>query len=134
LAIETISGHTCRGIPGEFFNDFLRTPACAYAQGSVNPDAMFVYYERNGVYRGRDEIERIAGAIRASHPDYRFFQPLNPPEEMGMAGGTDGRRAALGMGHLTPGLISSSPGKAGLPPFIAFTLDDSVALYGAYRR
>jgi hypothetical protein len=50
-----------------------------------------------------------------------FFSHSTRPRRWEMAGGTDGRRAALGMGHLTPGLISSSPGKAGLPPFIAFT-------------
>ena len=38
-----------------------------------------------------------------------------------MAGGSDGCRAALILRHLTPGLISSSPGTAGLPPFIAFS-------------
>jgi hypothetical protein len=30
-----------------------------------------VFYEPRGVYRGRDEIDRVAGAIRATHPDFR---------------------------------------------------------------
>ena len=29
-----------------------------------------------GVYRGRDEIDRIAGAIKATHPDFRY-QPIS---------------------------------------------------------
>ena len=45
-----------------------------------------VFYEPNGgVYRGRDEIDRIAGAIRATHPDFRY-QPLAEPEELGNGG------------------------------------------------
>jgi hypothetical protein len=35
--------------------------------------------------RGRDAIDRIAGAIKATHPDFRY-QPLAPPEELGNAG------------------------------------------------
>src|SRR5437667_11385488 len=37
-----------------------------------------------------------------------------------MAGGSNGYRAALVRRQLTPGLISSLPGTAGLPPFIFF--------------
>ena len=44
-----------------------------------------VYYERNGVYCGRDEIHRIAGVIRAGHPEFRY-QPTAPPEELGNSG------------------------------------------------
>src|ERR1700740_350006 len=44
-----------------------------------------VFYEPMGVYRGRDEIERVAGAIRATHPDFRY-QPIAPPEELGDGG------------------------------------------------
>jgi len=35
-----------------------------------------------GVYQGRDAIDRIAGTIRATHPDFRY-QPIAPPEESG---------------------------------------------------
>ena len=38
-----------------------------------------------GVFRGRDEIDRIAGVIKATHPDFQY-QPLSPPEEMGDGG------------------------------------------------
>ena len=40
-----------------------------------------VFYEPNGAYRGRDEIDRIAGVIKATHPDFQY-QPLSPPEEI----------------------------------------------------
>jgi len=45
-----------------------------------------VFYEPNGgVYRGRDEIDRVAGAIKATHPDFRY-QPIAEPEELGDGG------------------------------------------------
>jgi SnoaL-like domain len=45
-----------------------------------------VFYEpTKGVYRGRDEIDRVAGAIRATHPDFRY-QPIAEPEELGNGG------------------------------------------------
>src|ERR1700747_525737 len=56
-----------------------------------------VFYDPSkGVYRGRDEIDSVAG-------------------------GSNGYRAALMRRQLTPGLISSLPGTAGLPPFISFS-------------
>ena len=44
-----------------------------------------VFHEPNGTYRGRDEIDRIAGVIKATHPDFRY-QPLSPPEVIGDGG------------------------------------------------
>ena len=45
-----------------------------------------VFYDPNkGVYRGRDEIDRIAGEIRAIHRDFRY-QPIGEPEEAGNGG------------------------------------------------
>ena len=45
-----------------------------------------VFYDPNkGVYRGRDEIDRVAGAIRATHPDFRY-EPITEPEEVGDGG------------------------------------------------
>jgi hypothetical protein len=59
-----------------------------------------VFYDPNGgAFRGRDEIDRIAGVIRATHPDFKY-QPLSPPEELGDAGrvrwvsGTPGKPSA----------------------------------------
>lgn len=47
-------------------------------------DAVF-YDPKGGVFRGRDEIHRIAGTIKATHPDFHY-QPLSPPEETGNGG------------------------------------------------
>jgi hypothetical protein len=43
-----------------------------------------VFYEPR-VYRGRDKIDRVAGAIKATHPDFRY-QPIAEPEELGNSG------------------------------------------------
>jgi hypothetical protein len=79
-----------------------------------------VFYEPRGVYRGRDEIDRVAGAIKAPHPDFRY-QPIAGPRNWAMAGGSNEYRAVLVRRQLTPGLISSLPGTAGSPPFISFS-------------
>jgi SnoaL-like domain len=44
-----------------------------------------VFFEPKGVYHGRDEIDRVAGAIKATHPDFQY-QPIAPPEELGNTG------------------------------------------------
>jgi hypothetical protein len=45
-----------------------------------------VFYEPSGhVYQGRDEIDRVAGSIRATRADFRY-QPIGEPEELGNAG------------------------------------------------
>ena len=32
-----------------------------------------VFYDpKSGAHRGRDEIDRVAGAIKATHPDFRY--------------------------------------------------------------
>ena len=62
-----------------------------------------VFHEPNGTYRGRDEIDRIAGVIKAGHPDFRY-QPRSAPEVM-----DDGGRIRW---------VSGSPGK---PPAYAGT-------------
>ena len=40
-----------------------------------------VFHEPRGVYRGRDEIDRVAGEIRATHPDFQYT-PTAEPEEL----------------------------------------------------
>jgi SnoaL-like domain len=65
-------------------------------------DAVF-YEPKGGIYRGHDEINRIAGVIKATHPDFQY-QPISPPEETG-----DGGRVRW---------VSGSPGK---PPAYAGT-------------
>jgi hypothetical protein len=45
-----------------------------------------VFYDPSkGVYRGRDEIDRIAGAIKATQPEFRY-QPITEPAESGNGG------------------------------------------------
>jgi SnoaL-like domain len=45
-----------------------------------------VFYDPNKrVYRGRDEIKRIAGVIRATHSEFRY-QPIAAPQEAGNGG------------------------------------------------
>ncbi len=44
-----------------------------------------VFYEPNGIHHGRDEINRVANAIKATHPDFRY-QPIAEPEELGNGG------------------------------------------------
>ena len=44
-----------------------------------------VFYDPRGVYRGHDEIDRIAGIIKATHPDFRY-QTIAAPEESGNGG------------------------------------------------
>ena len=78
-----------------------------------------VFHEPNGVYRGRDEIDRIAGAIRATHPDFQY-QPIAEPEEVGNGGRVQWVSVAMVRCQLTPELISSLRGTAALPPFIYF--------------
>jgi SnoaL-like domain len=44
-----------------------------------------LFYEPGGVHRGRDAIDRVAGELRATHPDFRYRQ-IAPPEEVGNGG------------------------------------------------
>jgi hypothetical protein len=40
---------------------------------------------KTGIYRGRNEIDRIAGMFRATHPDFRY-QLIGDPEVIGDGG------------------------------------------------
>ena len=45
-----------------------------------------VFYDPNsGPHRGRDEIDRVAGVVKAMHPEFQY-QPLSAPEELGDGG------------------------------------------------
>lgn len=44
-----------------------------------------VFHEPAGTHRGWDAIDRVAGAIRSTHPDLRYT-PLRDPEELDGAG------------------------------------------------
>jgi hypothetical protein len=77
-----------------------------------------VFYDPSrGVYRGRDEIDRVAGAIRATHPDFRY-QPITEPEELGNGGRVQWVSGRPGEAPTYAG-TTSLPGTAGLPPFIS---------------
>ena len=56
----------------------------AAVQELYTEDGVF-YDPGKGAYRGRDEIDRIAGEIRATHPDFRY-QTIAEPEEAGNGG------------------------------------------------
>jgi SnoaL-like domain len=46
-----------------------------------NEDGVF-YDPKSGAHRGRDEIHRIAGVIKAGHPEFQY-QPISKPEVSG---------------------------------------------------
>jgi hypothetical protein len=68
----------------EVFGENDRARRRAAVQELYTEDGLF-YDPSKGVYRGRDEIDRIAGAIRATHLDFRY-QPIAEPEETGNGG------------------------------------------------
>jgi hypothetical protein len=45
-----------------------------------------VFYDPQGIHRGRDAIDEIAGKIRAMHPDFRYT-PTRQPEVLHEAAG-----------------------------------------------
>jgi len=44
-----------------------------------------VFHEPNGVYHGQEKIDRVAGKIKATHPDFRY-RVIAEPEESGNGG------------------------------------------------
>src|SRR5215469_17654937 len=44
-----------------------------------------VFHEPNGVYHGREEIDRVSGKVKATHPDFRY-QLIAEPEDLGDGG------------------------------------------------
>ena len=79
-----------------------------------NEDGVF-YDPSKGAFRGRDEIDRIAGAIKATHPDFQY-QPISEPEELGNGG-----------------RVKWVAGRPGAPPSYAGT-DFLIARDGPHRR
>jgi hypothetical protein len=79
-----------------------------------------VFYEPRGVHRGRDEIERVASAIKATHPHFRY-QPNCPPEELGNGGRIRWVPGRPGEAPAYAGTDFIIAGTAGLPPFIFFS-------------
>ncbi len=78
-SISTLLIRNLRDVFGE--NDPARRRAAI--EEIFTEDCLF--YEPKGVYRGRDEIDRVATAIKATHPDFQY-QPIAAPEELGNAG------------------------------------------------
>jgi hypothetical protein len=79
-SISTLLRRNLHDVFGE--NDPARRRASV--EEIFTEDCVF-YDPGQGVYRGRDEIDRIAGAIKATHPDFRY-QPIAPTEECGNGG------------------------------------------------
>ena len=114
-SISTLLIRNLRDVFGE--NDPARRRA---AIDEIYTEDCVFYDPSKGVYRGRDEIDRIAGAIKATHPEFRY-QPITEPAESGNGGLVRWVSGRPGERQLTPGPISSLPGTAGLPPFISFS-------------
>jgi hypothetical protein len=79
-SISTLLTRNLRDVFGE--NDAARRRA---AIDEIFTEDCVFYDPTSGAHRGRDEIDRAAGAIRATHPDFRY-QPLAEPEELGNGG------------------------------------------------
>src|ERR1700745_1744887 len=79
-SISTLLLRNLSDVIGE--NDPLRRRAAI--DDIWHEDGVF-YDPKGGVYRGRDEIDRIAGAVKATHPDFRY-QPIAEPDEVGNGG------------------------------------------------
>ena len=79
-SISTLLTRNLQDVFGE--NDPARRRA---AIDEIFTEDCVFYDPKEGVYRGRDEIDRIAGAVKATHPDFRY-QPIAEPEEVGNGG------------------------------------------------
>ena len=78
---------------------------------STSPGASTVAATRSIASRARSRLLTLTFDISR----------LPGPRNWAMAGGSNGLRAVLVRRQLTPGLISSLSGTAGLPPFISFS-------------
>jgi SnoaL-like domain len=79
-SVATLLIRNLRDVFGE--NDPARRRA---AIDEIYTEDCVFFDPSKGVYRGRDEIDRIAGAIKATHPDFRY-QPISEPGESGDGG------------------------------------------------
>ena len=79
-SISTLLTRNLHDIFGE--NDPARRRA---AIDEIFAEDCVFYDPMGGVYRGRDEIDRVAGEIRATHSDFEY-RPIAEPEELGNAG------------------------------------------------
>ena len=79
-SIATLLTRNLHDVFGE--NDPARRRA---AIDEIYAEDIVFYDPSKSVYRGRDEIDRVAGALRATHPDFQY-QPIAEPEELGDGG------------------------------------------------
>src|SRR5258706_9804308 len=79
-SISTLLTRNLHDVFGE--NDPVRRRA---AIDEIFTEDCVFYDPKGGVYRGREEIDRIAGAVKATHPDFRY-QPIAEPGEVGNGG------------------------------------------------
>ena len=96
-------------------------------------DAVF-YDPKGGAFRGRDEIDHIAGVIKATHPDFEY-QPLSPPEELGDAGRVRWVSGTPGKPPLRGNRFCRRPGGShcfGLSLFRQATLSWTSAMFGVH--
>ena len=79
-SISTLLSRNLNDVSGE--NELVRRRAAI--DELFTEDSVF-YDPTKGVYRGRAEIDRIAGEIRVNHRDFRY-QPIAEPEAVGNGG------------------------------------------------
>ena len=80
FSISTLLIRNLRDVFGE--NDPARRRA---AIDEIWTEEGVFYDPKSGVHCGRDEIDRVAGAIKATHLDFQY-QPIAEPEELGNGG------------------------------------------------
>jgi hypothetical protein len=79
-SISTLLIRNLRDVFGENDPERRRT-----AMDEIYTEDIVFYDPTKGVYRGRDEIDRVAGAVKATHPDFQY-QIIAEPEELGNGG------------------------------------------------
>ena len=80
FTISTLRTRNLQDVFGE--NDAARRRA---AVDEIFTEHSVFYDPKSGAHRGRDEIDRVAGTIKATHPDFRY-QIIAEPEELGNGG------------------------------------------------
>jgi hypothetical protein len=80
---ESISNLLIRNLRDVFGENDLARQRAAIDE-IFTEDSVF-YDPTSGAHRGRDQIDRVAGAIKATHPDFQY-QLIAGPEELGNAG------------------------------------------------
>ena len=79
-SISTLLKRNLQDVFGE--NDAARRRA---AIDEIFTEDCVFYEPSGGVYRGRDQIDRVAGSLRTKHPDFRY-KPIAESEEVGNGG------------------------------------------------